>query len=312
MLAFYFLLLFVATFSAVLLALLLSYMRLQRDGSSASMQFSGSQILKQDTHSSFSFVHYLVERLNVADHLRLLLDEAALPWSVGRMFTMMLLCGTVSAALAMYLPFIPGWGVPLLATLGALIPYFYVREHRVRRIRKFEEQFPDALDSLSNALRAGHPMSVAFQNLAQESPAPLGSEIRKVVELQRLGYSWEAALENLQRRIPTVEIAMFASAVETHLRTGGNLGEVLGRLAETMRESQSLVGEVRALSSHGRLTGLVLTILPGIVAGILTFAQPDYFQPLINHPQGKNLILAAIGMLIAAHFIIRWIVDVEA
>jgi tight adherence protein B len=311
MLAIYFFLFFIALFALVTLALLLAYARMQRIGT-ATGEIALPNLLRQDSLSSFSFLHALLERLDLSQLLQRRLEEAALDWSVGRTVVSMLLSGAVLLAVAIYLPFVPTWGFVAAFAVGASLPYLYLSNRRHARLRKFEEQFPDALDSLSNALRAGHPMAVALQNLAVEQPAPLGLEVRKIIELVRLGRPWGAALENMSRRIPLIEVAMFVSAVETHMRTGGNLGEVLGRLSETMRETQALRGEVRALSAHGRLTGLVLTLMPGAVALILMYVQPGYFEPLLDHPQGKNLIFGALGMLLLAHFVIRWIVEVEA
>lgn len=310
MLTVYSILFFVATFAVVTLALLVAYSRLQRRLSTPTSALT-AQLLKSDNLSSISFLHDFLEELDISERLIRRLEQANLDWSVGRLVAMMALCGAVLLAVAVYIPGIPFWAVPIAAALGAFLPYFYVDSLRSRRLQKIQDQFPDALDSLSNAMRAGHPVGAALQTMASEQPAPLGPELRKVIDGRRLGDSWEKALAVLIHRIPLIEVNFFVSAVETHLRTGGNLGEVLARLSETMRESQSLQGEIRALSAHGRMTGIVLTIMPIAIGIILSFVQPGYFEPLLNHPQGKNLIGAAIGMLLLAHFIIGKIVEVD-
>jgi tight adherence protein B len=126
-----------------------------------------------------------------------------------------------------------------------------------------------------------------------------------------LGTSWEQALHNLTERVPLLEVSMFASAVQLQNRTGGKLNEVLATLAENMRESVSLKGEVRALAAHGKLTGGVLTFLPVAICAIMTVVNPSYLTVLIHHPYGKYLIAAAVACLLAAHFIIRRIVDIK-
>jgi tight adherence protein B len=122
---------------------------------------------------------------------------------------------------------------------------------------------------------------------------------------------WSRALENLARRVPILEVNVFISAVVLHARTGGKLGEVLTGVAENMRESISLQGEVRALAAHGKLTGAVLTALPAVIAAMMMAFSPGYMLTLYNHPWGKTLIAAAIGCLVLAQVVIRKIVDIK-
>jgi tight adherence protein B len=122
---------------------------------------------------------------------------------------------------------------------------------------------------------------------------------------------WTRALDNLGRRIPVLEVNLFIAAVELHARTGGKLSEVLSGLAENMREAMALQGEVRSLAAHGKLTGVILTILPIGIAIMMMIVSPGYMQILFNHPYGKNLITAAVVCLVLAHFVIRKIVDIK-
>jgi tight adherence protein B len=111
--------------------------------------------------------------------------------------------------------------------------------------------------------------------------------------------------------MPLLEVSMFVSAVQLQNRTGGKLNEVLAKLAENMRESVALKGEVRALAAHGKLTGAVLTVLPIAIAVVMLVVNPSYLAILVNHPDGKYLIAAAVGCLVVAHFLIRRIVDIK-
>lgn len=265
----------------------------------------------EDELSTISIWANVLARFDFVEGMRTRIAQAGLNWSVGRVTAFMLLNGAVAWALFRDLESAPGWAVALIALGASFLPYGYVLRRRSRRMLRIEEQFPDALDSLARALRAGHPFSAGLQLLAQETPEPLAGEMRKTSAEVHLGRSWDVALDNLARRLPLPEMSLFAAAIQLHGRTGGKLGEVLGNLAETMRESVSLRGEVRALAAHGRLSGGVLTVLPIGIAIILTFVNPSYLGSLFGHPLGKHLVAGAIGCMVLAHFIIRKIVDIK-
>ena len=150
-----------------------------------------------------------------------------------------------------------------------------------------------------------------MEMVAVETPAPLGPELKRTSTEANLGMGWPRALENLGRRVPLLEVNLFSAAVVLHSRTGGRLSEVMVTLAENMREAGAIQGEVRALAAHGKLTGAVLTVLPVCIAGMMMIVSPQYMQALVNHPWGGDLIAAAIACLVAAHFIIRRLVDIK-
>jgi tight adherence protein B len=136
-------------------------------------------------------------------------------------------------------------------------------------------------------------------------------ELKKVAAEAALGVGWQRALENLSQRVPLLEVNLFGAAVVLHSRTGGKLSEVIAGVAETMRESLALQGEVRSLAAHGKLTGLILTVLPIGIATMMMFVSPSYMLILYNHPLGPALIGAAITCLVLAHFVIRKLVDIK-
>jgi tight adherence protein B len=150
-----------------------------------------------------------------------------------------------------------------------------------------------------------------MEMIASETAPPVSTEMRKTSAEANLGVGWNRALENLGQRVPLLEVNLFISAVELHSRTGGKLSDVMSSLAENMRESIALQGEVRAMAAHGKMTGLILTILPIVIAGMMLYVSPGYMQVLYYHPNGKNLITAAVVCLILAHFAIRRIVDIK-
>ncbi len=223
----------------------------------------------------------------------------------------MLLFGTV--AVAILLRFVAPWAALAGAAVVAFAPYGYILHQRSKRFRKFQENFPDVLDSLARALRAGYPLSASMEIIATEKryAAPVSTEMRKTAAEANLGMGWTRALENLGHRIPLLEVNLFIAAVQLHARTGGKLSEVLVGLAENMRESIALQGEVRSLAAHGKLTGAILTVLPIGIVIMMMIVSPGYEMVLLDHPWGKNLITGAVICLVLAHIVIRKIVDIK-
>lgn len=311
-------LVFITTFLAAGLAVLIGWFALQRMGAEALAEDmserlleDGPRLLKDETLSTISPWAKLLEKSDFVRIMHRHLRQAGLTWSVGRVTLLMLLASSVALGFAMQFDWIPGWADLLMAIAVGALPYFYILRCRARRFRRFEENFPDALDSLARSLRAGHPFPAAMDILADECEEPVSAEMHQTAVEGNLGTSWEEALSNFAERVPLLEVSMFASAVQLQSRTGGKLNEVLVTLAENMRESVALKGEIRALAAHGKLTGTVLTVLPIAIAGAIAVVNPSYLSVFIHHPYGKHLIVAAIGCLIVAHFVIGRIVDLK-
>jgi tight adherence protein B len=270
-----------------------------------------SEILKSEELSSISVWNRFLTSLNFTRAMTQHTAQADLNWSAGRVTASMLLSGTVALAIVWQISWLPGWLGLLVVPVATLAPYAYIRHRRNARFRKFRENLPDALDSMARALRAGAPVAVALDIVATETEAPVSTEVRRTFVEVNLGMPWDRALESLAQRIPIPEVNLFVSALQIHSRTGGKLGEVMNRLSESMRETNALEGEVRAIAAHGKLTGLVLTILPMGIAAMLFFVAPDYIKVLPGHPSGKHLIAAAAVCLVLAHLVIRKIVDIR-
>jgi tight adherence protein B len=270
-----------------------------------------SVLLGEPTHSSISVMELLLKRLNVIEHLRRMLDDAGLRWSVGRVVATMLLLGSIGAALVMDVRWLPPGSSLAAFAGGAAIPYLYLSKRRLRRMEQYEAQFPDALESLARAMRAGHPLQGAIEILAAEMPAPLGPEFRRIRDERRLGMPWKATLDKFTERVPILEVRLFVAAALVSTRSGGRFTEVLENLAETVREGVALRGEIRAVSAHGRMTGGVLTALPFGIAAMLYMTSPEYLLTLVDHPFGPTMIGAAIAFVIAGHFIIQRIVRIR-
>ncbi len=281
----------------------------QAGGEEPSPAIELSPLLRTDRLSSITFWDSVLARFDFGAILHSRLEQAELNWTVGRVTSLMLLLGAV--AFVVLFKFTSGWIAVAGGLAAGFIPYGVILRKRNKRFLKFRENFPDVLDSLARALRAGYPISASMELIAAETVPPVSVEMRRTAAEANLGRGWPQALENLGKRMPLLEVNMFIAAVQLHSRTGGKLSEVMSGLAENMRESLSLQGEVRALSAHGKLTGLILTILPMGIAAMMMVVSPDYMRVLFNHPWGKNLIGAAVGCLILAHFVIRKIVDIQ-
>ncbi|HTB17052.1 MAG TPA: type II secretion system F family protein, partial [Bryobacteraceae bacterium] len=260
-------LVFLTVFLAAGLAVLIGWFTLQRMGADAMAEDMSEhlldespRLLKDESLSSISPWARLLERSDFVRIMHQHLLQSGLTWSLGRVTLLMLLAGSVALGFAMQFDWIPGWADLLIAAAVASLPYLYILHCRAKRFRQFEENFPDALDSLARSLRAGHPFPVAMEILAEECEQPVAAEMHQTAVEGNLGTSWEQALSNLAERVPLLEVSMFASAVQLQNRTGGKLNEVLGKLGENMREAVALKGEVRALAAHGKLTGAVLTV----------------------------------------------------
>ncbi len=255
----------------------------------------------------------LLERTGLVGGVQNLLQQAGLAWPASHLI-LAVSGGAFAGALAgVYLQplgfqFISAIGFAML--LGGL-PIMYVQFKRNKRMAAFEEQLPEALDFLARSMRAGHAFSIGLEMLGTESPDPMGQEFRALFAEQNLGAPLEVALRNFARRVPILDVQLFISSVLLQRQTGGNLGEVLTRLAFLIRERFRLRGQVKAASAHGRMTSVVLTLLPIVMIFALQFVAPGYLQSLAEDPDGKWMIVGAIIAQIMGYYIMRKITNIK-
>lgn len=272
---------------------------------------SGAALLQGSELSTIRIWAALLERIGQVERLRRLIAQAGVPWTVGRT-TLIMLFGAASVGLFLAnTGLLPLWARWLATLAAAATPLLYLRMARARRFALFAEQFPEALDSLSRALRAGYPLAQAVDLLAMEHPEPLASEMRRTRDEWKLGIPWDQALDNLAARVPLPEVALFCAAVKMQNRFGGRLNDVLGRLGETMREHAALEGEVRSVSAHSRLTGTILTVIPLAIAVLLFWVNPEQMAILLKRGEGRAMLAGAALANIAAHFVIRKMAQVR-
>ena len=201
-----------------------------------------------------------------------------------------------------------GWAGVLL---GFFVPYAYASHMRARRFQKFEEKFPEAIDTLSRAVRAGHAFTTALEMIANELAEPVAGEFRQLYEEQKFGLPVRDALVNLTERVPLVDVKFFVTAVMLQRETGGNLAEILDNLSYVIRERFKILRQVRVHTAQGRLTMVLLMALPPTIVVIMIMLNPGFIHPLFADPLGHILIVAGITLQTLGYFVIRRIIRIQ-
>jgi tight adherence protein B len=204
-----------------------------------------------------------------------------------------------------------GWGLVVGGLLGFSLPFMFLKMKRTKRLLAFEENFPEALDLIARALKAGHAFVTGLKMVADEMPEPIGPEFRKAFDEQNFGLPLKDALENLTMRVPGLDVRFFATAVLIQRETGGNLSEILENLAHVVRERFKILRQVRVYTAHGRMTGYVLLALPAVLCIALYFINPDHMNLLFRERMGQMLLMAALVMQAIGYFWIRQVVKIE-
>jgi tight adherence protein B len=199
----------------------------------------------------------------------------------------------------------------LAACLAAYIPIAVIRFAQVRRMRKFEEQFPEALDLLARALRAGHAFTTGIEMVATEMPQPVGPEFRLLYDQQNYGMPLPDCLRVFAERIPVLDARFFVTAVLIQRESGGNLSEVLDNLATVIRDRFRVKRQMRVISAHGRITGWILVALPPALGVVLMAANAEHRRTMFSDPLGIQMIVGALVLQMIGTLIIRKIVNVE-
>jgi tight adherence protein B len=263
-----------------------------------------------DRLSSIPALDRFLGRARMAGALQRLLVESGLNLTVGAF--------VLSSVLGAAVGLVVGWSVleftvaaVVLALLGAIAPYAYVRHKRTVRLRVFEEQFPEAIDLISRALRAGHALTTGLGMVADEIPAPVGAEFKRLYDEQNFGMSLPDALRAMAERVPVLDAKFFVTAVLTQRESGGNLSEVLDNLASVMRERFKLKRQIRVISAHGRISGWVLSCLPPALAAILFVLSPNFMRILWEDPLGLRLVMVAVTLQLIGTYAISRLVKIE-
>jgi len=204
-------------------------------------------------------------------------------------------------------PFAPA----IAALLAGAAPFGWLLNRRSSRLRRFEEQFPEALDLLSRAIRAGHALQTALGMVADELKEPVGPEFKKTFEQQNFGLPLRDALNEMAARIAILDVRFFVTAVLIQRDTGGNLAEILDNLAHVVRERFKIRRQIRVHTAHGRFTGFVLLALPAALGIALSFINPEHMQTLFNERMGQMMLMGAIVMQAVGFVWIRQVIKIE-
>lgn len=247
---------------------------------------------------------------SLIDPLHAFIGNSGLSLSVGSfvLLTLTAFFGT-AFAVRLYVPI--NWVIFPVALCAGAIPYFVVRYFHTKRVRKFEEQFPEAIELIARAMRAGHAFTTGLKIAADELPAPAGPEFRLLFDRQNYGAPIPDALRAFAERVPTIDARFFVTAVLTQREAGGNLSEILDRLAAVMRERFRIRQEVRVRSAHGRITAYVLAGMPPVLAVLMLLGNPQQMMLLANDPLGVKLIVTGVVLQIIGVLLVRRIVDIQ-
>lgn len=267
-------------------------------------------ILRDVQMSNIPLVNRMLQGANWARRLEVLLVQADVKMKTGPFVTMML---SIGAAVWLFVDMLlhrPLVGAGL-GVVAALIPIWVVRYKKQKRTLAFEEQFPDALDMLTSALRAGLALTAAVQVVAEEAPDPVGKEFRVLFEENRLGLDMKHAVQMMAERVDSTEARLFATALILQRETGGNLAEVLDGTAAVIRDRFRILRDVRTMTAQARMSGGILMLLPLALACTIMVLAPDYLMGLAHDPAGKYLIPMALFLQLTGFLIMRRIVDIK-
>jgi tight adherence protein B len=267
-------------------------------------------LARNELMSEIPFVNRFLVRMQAAFHLKRMLDQADLHITPSRLVMFSVMAGMLGALAASVLT------VSLLVIIfsgivSAGIPFVHVWWKRKKRFDAFLEHLPDALDLMSRGLSAGHAFSEALHMVSAEMPEPIASEFRKTYEEQNLGLSLKLALENLTQRIPLLDLQMCVTAVLIQRETGGNLAEILEKVAYTIRERFRIMGDLKTLTTSSRMSAWLLCGLPIFVTVVITAMNPDYMSVLWKDPRGHYLIATALFLQVTGMLIVRKILNIK-
>ena len=274
------------------------------------VETTDSTIVRQLHESRLQGVEKLIGRTAMGPKLSRLIEQSGTQTTPSTIAVYSAFCAVALwflTGLFVHAPF----AAPIALLVGASLPTLWLRRCRTVRLRQFEEQFPEALDMLARAMRAGHAFQTALGTAGDEVPAPVGVELKKVFDRQNFGLPLNDALKELAERIPLVDVKFFVTAVAIQRESGGNLAEILDNLAQVVRERFKVLRQVRTHTAHGRFTGFVLLALPAGLAIALSFIAPEQMHLLFTEPMGRMMIVGAIVMQTIGFFWIRKVIKIE-
>jgi tight adherence protein B len=268
------------------------------------------RLAREELMSEIPLLNRALLQMRSAMHLRRVIDQADLNITVTRLLMFSAMAGILGALAVSMLT--PMWVLALGAGVcAAAIPFVHVFWKRSQRLRNFLSLLPDALDLMSRALQAGHAFPEALHMVSTEMPEPIATEFRKAYEEQNLGLSLKLALENLAERVPLLDLRLCITAIMIQRETGGNLAEVLEKVAYTIRERFRILEDLKTLTTSSRMSAWILCGLPIFIAVAVTVMNPEYMSVLWNDPRGHKLLAVAAALQITGMLVIRKILRIK-
>ena len=267
-------------------------------------------VRKNELMSSIPWLDRYLSKLELAPRIRRFLYQANVKWTVGGLSLLCAGCFVVPAYLVYLRTGSIVFGL-LVGLVGGLAPVFYVNQKRKRRMNKFEQGLPEAIDLIVSALRVGHSLNAAMGLVSRECAEPVGGEFRLTFDEMNYGLELKSALDNLVTRVPLQDMKIVSTAVLIQRESGGNLAEVLDKTSQVIRERFRLKRQVLTHTAQGRLTGWILTLLPVVLGCLLYMVNPDLMSNLWKKELGIKLLYAAGGMIFVGGLIIRKIVNMD-
>ena len=267
-------------------------------------------LLRDEQLSEIPVFDSLLRRSERISQLQEMLTQGGLNLRAGNFLALSLLAGVAAGLVSYVLTNRPEvGGVALL--IGFVLPYGYAAIQRNRRFEKFEELFPEAIDTLARAVRAGHAFTTALELITNEVGEPVAGEFRQLFEEQKFGMPVRDALMNLTERVPLVDVKFFVTAVMLQRETGGNLAEILDNLSYVIRERFKIQRQVRVYTAQGRLTMALLMGMPPVIVAVMLVVEPSFVRPLFADPIGHILLVAGIALQTVGYFVIRKIIRIQ-
>jgi len=269
------------------------------------------QVLQITVDTKNRLAKMLVERYQLGPKMGLWIEQAGLNWQPGHLVHLTLVAAGAVLAFAWLMLPVPKYVAVIVALAAATVPSVYVTMKRKTRLKRFEEIFPETLEFVSRSMRAGHAFSVSLEMIHREFQEPVSGEFRRTFEEHNLGLPIDVALQKLAQRVPSLDVHFFVSAVLLQKRTGGNLAEILDKLAYVIRERFKLRGRIRAVSAHGKMTATALSMIPICVAVLMFYTNPNYVTFFFTDDVGNMMMAAAIFLQLVGYLIMKKIVNIE-
>jgi tight adherence protein B len=271
---------------------------------------SGPVLVNVVSGSGMPGVERLVRGTQAGASLSVLIEQAGVRTTTGAVVTTSVVLALGLGLLA-FLFLHRAAAVVVAAMLGLCLPILVLKVRRSRRLKRFEEQFPEALDLLARSLKAGHAFQAGMGMVADELPDPVGTEFRRSFDQQNFGLPLKEALNQMAERVPLMDVRFFVTAVQIQRETGGNLAEILENLAQVVRERFKILRQVRVHTAHGRFTAFVLLALSPALAIVMSVISPEHIKTLVESQMGRTMILGAIVMQTIGFFWIRKVIKIE-